>query len=84
MTYVRLDNCTKLIQPSTTTNNQLETIIMQPNELDSILGKRTQQIKTRPYTKILHPPMEINRQSELELIFQVENSTRFSSLLFFI
>ena len=81
VTYVRLDKCAETSEQLST--NQLETIIMLPNELDSILGKRTQQIKTRPYTKILHPPMEIHRQSELELIFQVDSKKKLGILFLF-
>lgn len=56
----------------------LETIIMLPNELDAIIGKRTKstndinQIKYRPCTKSLLQTQY--RQSELELIFQVKTS----------
>ncbi|CAF0959915.1 unnamed protein product [Rotaria sordida] len=78
VSYIQLDNYTKTnLKKSyeTTTNpQQLETIIMLPNELNSILGKRTKstndinQIKSRPCTKSLIQTQ--CRQSELELIFQ--------------
>ena len=51
---------------------------MLPNELDAIIGKRTKsthdinQTKPRPYTKSLTQTQY--RQSELELIFQVNKS----------
>jgi hypothetical protein len=56
---------------------QLETIIMLPDELNAIIGKRTQStndinpVKFRSCTK---PSSQTQfRNSELELIFQVKN-----------
>ncbi|CAF4003665.1 unnamed protein product, partial [Rotaria sp. Silwood2] len=77
VSYIQLDNYTKTnLKKSYETKNlqQLETIIMLPNELEAILGKRTKstndinQIKSRPCTKSLIQTQ--CRQSELELIFQ--------------
>ena len=61
----------------TTPPRELETIIMFPNQLDSIIPKQTRsiydidQIKSRPYTKSLIQTQD--RPSELELIFQVND-----------
>lgn len=82
VSYVRLDNCTKPSVKELSTPKELETIIMLPNELDAIIGKRTKstndinQIKSRPSIK--KSPNQIQtRKSELELIFQVMKNYHF-------
>ncbi|CAF2155090.1 unnamed protein product [Rotaria magnacalcarata] len=77
--YVRLDNYSKInmkkvVNESPTPQQQLETIIINSDELNSILGKRTKSmnemnvVKSRPYSKSSLQAQY--RQSELELIFQ--------------
>ncbi|CAF0952506.1 unnamed protein product [Adineta steineri] len=74
VSYLRLDNCSKTPLNKSVESNNKETIIMLPNELDAIIGKRTtstndiNQIKSRSSIKSLTSTQY--RQSELELIFQ--------------
>ncbi|CAM4894758.1 unnamed protein product [Rotaria socialis] len=77
--YVRLDNYSninmkKVTNESSTSQQQSETIIINSDELNSILGKRAKSmnemniVKSRPCSKSSLQAQY--RQSELELIFQ--------------
>jgi hypothetical protein len=87
VSYLRLDNCSKTSLKKSSESpipKQLETIIMLPSELDGLMGKRTKstndinQIKSR--SSIKSYSQTSYRQSELELIFQVNY---FSSIMIY-